>query len=396
MTQRLYYRDCYLTAFDATITDVREADGSWHTRLNRSAFYPTSGGQSHDRGLLGNETILDVFENDEGEVVHVTDKQPGRLGDTIHGEVDAAYRRVQRQKHTAQHIISNVAATDYDLVTVSVHLGDDYCAIELPAKEITDDTLRAIEDRANEIVLQNLPTTIHLVDAAEANKMPLRKPLRREGEVRILQIDDIEYSACGGTHVAATGEIGLIKLIGTEKLRGNSLIKFLPGALALDDYRTRFDVTDRLSRDLTCAVDDLPERFSKLSDQISELKRDLNAARKQLLPIRAEQMSHEIEHIGRLAFSFSRIDDDEAATLNQLAPMIADRTGGVAGLYAANRLVVATAPSSGVPAGELVRQLCAGMSLRGGGGERMGQVGGLDDADLDKTIALLKELLLRA
>ena len=228
MTERLYYKDPALLSFEGTIIEARQFNGKHLTVLDKTAFYPTSGGQPHDKGLLNSVAIFDVTESD-GNIQHISDSAVGTIGDRVKGEVDSGRRKHFRQLHTAQHILSSVFIELYDFQTVSVHLGEDYGAIELKQPSLEDDQLLKTEQLSNEYILQSLPVEIIFANEQEAQKLPLRKKPSRQGTIRIIKIGEIDYSACGGTHCHNSSEVGLIKIISVEKQRNNILINFLAG-----------------------------------------------------------------------------------------------------------------------------------------------------------------------
>jgi len=238
MTSRLYYTDSYVTAFDALITDVSR-DGQ-RVYLDRSAFYPTSGGQPFDVGSLGGATVADVVDEAD-RVAHVlaAPLTGHGVGDAVRGEVDWRRRFDHMQQHTGQHLLSAVFDDLFGYQTVSVHFGADRSSLDLDVGTIDTGRLGMAERRANEIVWENRPVAVSFEDAATATG--LRKPPPREGRLRIVTIDALDRSACGGTHVRATGEIGAITLRGTERVRKQTRVEFLCGARVIRRARADFD-----------------------------------------------------------------------------------------------------------------------------------------------------------
>lgn len=392
MTERLYYSDCALLEFDGTIVRTGEEDGRSFVTLDRSAFYPTSGGQQFDTGRLNEIEIVDVTEDDDGEVRHYSEQPIGEIGTKVAGLIDRKRRRRHCCLHTGQHILSHVAMQLYKLKTVSVHLGDDYGAVELEGKFPSPEELTSIESRANEIVRDAQPVKIIFAEGEALAALPLRKPPKRTGKIRIINIGDLEYSACGGTHCANTSEIGVLKIIGVEKLRGHVLIKFLVGSLAFDDYSARFEVTSELARKFTCHYNDLPERIESLTSQQKELKQELVALYKELLPIRAAELAKPIlAEGGRFLSATSDLPD--ARLTSQLAQLIAEKITGVVMLSQENRLVLAAADESPVDARTVVGELTEKFGLKGGGSSLLAQIGGADPAKMSEYVTFVKGLL---
>ena len=223
MTIRLYYADTYLRAFDATI--VERADDGKRVYLDRSAFYPTSGGQPNDLGTLGGVRVVDVLDED-ARVAHVL-AAPYTGPDTVHGEIDWARRWDFAQQHTGQHLLSGTFSTLFDWPTVSVHFGDMLSTLELNTAAVSPKQLRRAEEQANALVAENRAVIVTFEDAAEVAAR-LRRPSTRAGTLRIVTIEGHDTSACGGTHVRATGDIGLFKLVSEEGIAAGTRWEDVP------------------------------------------------------------------------------------------------------------------------------------------------------------------------
>lgn len=384
MTERLYYNEMGLLEFDARIRAVDERDGRFLTVLDRSAFYPTSGGQLHDTGTLNDVRIIDVIEDEQGEVFHISETPVGSIGSEVQGNIDHLRRRINRCNHTAQHILSSVLMSLFKLPTVSVHLGLDYGAVELEGGPLTDDMLRSIEEKANDIVLDNLPVHIMMVHEKDIEQVPLRRPPKKSGVLRVIRIGELDYSACGGTHCSSTGEVGPIKMTGQEKLRGHPLVKFLAGPLALADYQTRFTVTDQLSRAMTCHVGDLPARFEKLSAELSLLKQDLAAAQRALIPVKLNELASKRSEVNGRLVVVSVVTDIDPGNLGKLASEVAARIDGLVLLQQGQRLVLAVSENAQLHAGKLAKALAETSTVKGGGNQSLAQMGGAVDGKLNE------------
>ena len=223
MTERLYYHDSYLRDFTAHVVAV-SSDGAT-AYLDRTAFYPTSGGQPFDTGFIAGIAVLDVA--DEGERIAHRLAAPLSARD-VDCSIDWKRRFDHMQQHTGQHLVSAVFEELLGLRTVSFHLGQEISTIDLEAASIESRGVRHVESRANQIVCENRPVIVQFEEAAEARG--LRKPSEREGTLRIVSIEGLDRSACGGTHVHATGEIGAILIRKLEKVRQTMRVEFLCGA----------------------------------------------------------------------------------------------------------------------------------------------------------------------
>ena len=244
MTDRLYYHDSFLYDFDAEVREVLDSPRP-ALILDRSAFYPTSGGQIFDTGWLTTDAsqklkVTEVADTEDGKVVHYIeaekDAKPSGLqpGTRVRGQIDAARRRDHMQQHSGQHVLSAAFIRLYNLPTVSFHMADDCCSIDLDAPTLTKEQIESAERLANDIILENRAVDIRFVTREEAGKLGLRKlPPTERDELRIIDIRDWDVSACGGTHVAHTGQIAGILLRKTEKVRQGWRIEFVAGQRAV-------------------------------------------------------------------------------------------------------------------------------------------------------------------
>ena len=291
MTERLYYTDAETLEFDARVTESENTGGQPSVVLDRTAFYPTSGGQPFDTGTLGEARVLDVI--DEGErIVHVL-SMPLEPGTRVHGVIDAARRRDHMQQHTGQHILSAAFDRVFASKTVSFHLGAEACTIDL-AKPVTPDDVERAVDEANRVVWEDRPVVVRFASADEARAAGLRKESQREGELRLVEVTGFDLSACGGTHVARTGAIGIIAVTGTEKVKGGLRVSFVCGRRALDQLRLLRDAVSGSLRALSVLPAELP-------DAIRRLQADGKALRKRVGELQVALAGQEAERLLALA-----------------------------------------------------------------------------------------------
>ena len=216
MTERLYYNDPSSREFDATVVRAERSGDRLAIWLDRSAFYPTTGGQPFDTGRLGALRVVDVAEDEDGDVMHLAEGiDPPAAGAAVHGVVDWPRRLDHMQQHSGQHVLSAALVRVCKAKTVSFHLGSEVSTIDLE-RVVTPQELAAAEDAANQVVWDDRPVSISYRDAEAAADLPLRKPSLRSGTLRLIDIENWDLSACGGTHVARTGEIGRIECIKIE------------------------------------------------------------------------------------------------------------------------------------------------------------------------------------
>ncbi len=393
MTERLYYHDSSLLEFEARIVENGRQDRNYYTVLDRSAFYPTSGGQPFDTGQIDDTRVIDVIVGPNNEVRHISEQRIGEIGDTVRGRVDFERRQIHRQKHSAQHILSQAFMQVCEAATVSVHLGEEYAAVELEADEISKQQLAEAEQLVNHVVQKNDPIETLFVEPDEVHNIPLRRAPKQSGTLRIIKTGDFDYSACGGTHCHATGEIGLIKIIGVERLRGHTLVKFLAGLQALQDYRQRFNITAALTAQLSCHMMQLEDNVNKLVDENKEFQRQVTQLQKDLLPTQAVSLSDRSFSCGDYVVVCERSDEFSPKLINKLASKVAERIGGCALISSDNRIVVAVDEKSGLSAADIVRAFIARTDLKGGGSATLAQVGGVDPSRLGEYREVFESII---
>jgi alanyl-tRNA synthetase len=269
-TRRLYYDDAYLTDFDAEVVARAEHEGLPAVVLDRTAFYPESGGQPWDRGTLGGVKVAQVLDLD-GSILHVLEKEIA--AGAVRGRVDWATRFDHMQQHTGQHVLSQAFWELLKGETLSFHMGLEVSTLEIGLRAISDAEWDKVEDRANAVVGEDREVKTYFVPEEKIGGVPLRRPPKKQGLLRVVEVDGFDYSACGGTHVRRTGEIGTIKLTGAEKIRGNLRFEFLCGGRALRDYRTKDRTVRKLATAFSCAPAGVEAQVEKLGTELKALKK---------------------------------------------------------------------------------------------------------------------------
>lgn len=298
MTRR-YYADAYTLTFDALVIEV-SSDRTTHLAvLEDTYFYPTSGGQPHDTGTLGVANVIDVTIRElDGAVIHVLDA-PISEG-PVTGVIDGLRRFDHMQQHTGQHILSQACLHVANAATIGFHLGVETVSIDLDAPAISDTRVAETAELANEIVTGNVDVRTWFPSPAELEALALRKMPDVEGPVRVVAIGDFDYSACGGTHVARTGEIGLLSVLRTERMKRGTRIEFLCGHRARSDYARKHATVRELSAALTCAPGEIVDAVARLSGAVAESRRALAAYRERDLDEEAQALLAGAERIGAL------------------------------------------------------------------------------------------------
>jgi len=401
LTERLYYNDPYLRHFDATVASVEQRDGSPATAvvvLDQTAFYPTTGGQPFDTGTLGGFRVIDVVDQDDGTIAHILNADSGlrpstgsgrpelvegRIADLqpgarVEGEIDWGRRFDHMQQHTGQHVLSAAFDRLFKVATVSFHLGAEASTIDL-ARTVSAAEVAAAEDAANRVVWEDRPVHIKYATADETAALKLRKPSAREGTLRLIDVEGFDLSACGGTHVARTGAIGVIAVAGSEKFKGGSRVEFLCGGRALARFRSLRDTVAAGVRLLSVTPVELAPTIERLQADAKDHKRAMTALQADLARYRADELAAEAEPIGAIRLVAAAIDGDASAA-KTLASKIAERPSHIAVFATTSRpslVAVARAVDLSIDAQRLLASLIARFGGRGGGRSELAQ-GGLN------------------
>jgi len=369
MTERLYYADSYLRSFRAQVVEV--AGDGLTVYLDRTAFYPASGGQPCDTGSIAGRAVLDVV--DEGERIAHRLSAPLDAG-VADCAIDWERRFDHMQQHSGQHLLSAVFAGAFALRTASFHLGADSATIDLEGGPVDPPSVREAERRANAVVFENRPLAVEFEDAAAASG--LRKPSEREGTLRIVSIAGLDRSACGGTHVRSTGEIGPILIRKIEKVRETTRVEFVCGGRAIRRARADFEALSAAAQLFSVSLDDLPA----IAAAHLETARAADKARRKLeLELATFQ--------GRELYAATAPDADglrhhtrrlERGGLDELRALAQSFTGQpksvfVAALDDPPSVLLAASADSGIDAGKLLKAALAQTGGRGGGSSRIAQ-----------------------
>src|SRR5437764_8606996 len=273
-TERLYYEDSRLLEFDARVTDLSERDdGAIAVMLDRTAFYPTGGGQPNDTGTLGEARVVDCIDLEDAGVLHIIQGPTPEVGAVVHGRIDSRRRLDHMQQHTGQHILSASFVKLFDAPTRSFRMLEHECEIDVALDDTTDEKIEQAVDLANQTIWQNRSITIRNVTAEEASALPLRKEPAREGELRVIEIDDFDLTPCGGTHAQSTGEVGIIAVRGWERAKGLTRIQFMAGLRVLNDYRKANRTAAEVATAFSTARDDAPALVARLIEENTKLVR---------------------------------------------------------------------------------------------------------------------------
>lgn len=395
MTDRLYYNDPYSREFDATVTRVATRGDQQAVWLDRTSFYPTTGGQPFDTGTLNESGVDEVIEDEAGDIVHLIAARQALLreGERVRGVIDWMRRFDHMQQHTGQHVLSAAFDRLFQARTMSFHLGSGASTIDL-AREMTPVEIAAAEEAANRIVWEDRAVVIRYATAEEAARMPLRKEPVREGTLRLIEVEGFDLSACGGTHVARTGAIGVIAVSAWERFKGGQRLEFVCGGRALSRFRGLRDAVTASLRLLSVLPDELPDAVARLQAELKEQKRTSMALEVDLARYRADELCRDAEPhaLGRLVL---RVVDADATGLKTLATAVASRPGMIVVLVTPSRpalMVAARSADLGISCRDLVTKLMSRCGGRGGGKPDLAQAGGID-ANGETLLVVVREVL---
>jgi alanyl-tRNA synthetase len=393
-SERLYYTDSYLVEFDAVVREVHAREDRWKVILDRTAFYPASGGQPFDTGTLDEAHVLEVFDLDDGTIAHLVDREL-EVNSRVRGHVDWSRRFDHMQQHSGQHLLSAAFEREAGAKTVSFHLGAATSTIDLD-RELSADQVADVEEAVNRVLWEDREVFVKFVSAQEAATLPLRKDPAREGDLRIVDIDEYDLSACGGTHVSRTGAIGVVAIAGVERFKGGVRVEFVCGGRALVAYRSLKHAVSGSVRLLSVLPDDLPAAIEKLQAAGRSQQKIQEGLFERLAAHEAAALAASAERIGAVDAVIAAVSGWDANGLKKLAASITAKPGTVAVLLAIESpmlVVVCRSQALALDAGAVLRSLIAQFGGRGGGKGAMAQGGGLagdPDAILDVARAEIR------
>jgi alanyl-tRNA synthetase len=380
-TQRLYYLDSFLYDFDAHVVEDVERQGRPAIVLDRTAFYPTSGGQVHDTGVLladGKQiSVTEVADEEDGRILHFA-SAPLPSGTQVQGRVDAARRRDHVQQHTGQHVLSAAFIQLFNMPTVSFHMGEESCTIDLETSGLSTVHAQKAELLANEVIEEDRPVSIRFVPLEEARQLGLRKlPPKQTGDLRLIDIANFDLTACGGTHVRATGQIGSILLRKIEKMKEGMRVEFVCGLRAVNaarrDYTTLVEAAARYSSH----IHDVPEQVRKSLAESKAAGKAQHKLLEELAQLYAERLLAQTAGSPQVVTQF--FPDRDALFIKLLAQKLTAGHSGVVALLASgagqSTLVFAQTPGQKSNMGQLMKDAMAQLGGRGGGATDMAQGG---------------------
>src|SRR5690242_11589838 len=322
-TEKLYFTDSDLLEFPATVVAVETTAQAPRVILDRTAFYPTGGGQPFDTGLLDGVRVVDVIEDEAGVIHHVVDDASAfAAGQAVEGRVDRARRLDHLQQHSGQHILSRAFIETCGAETRSMHLGALTSTIDIELQSPTDDHMRAAEEVANAVIFENRPMNVHLVSEEEAARLPLRKEAAVEGIIRVIEVSGFDWSPCGGTHAKRTGQIGLIAIKGYERAKRMTRVEFVCGHRALDEYRAMSKTALAVAQLFSAERDATPELVARALQEIRSLKKRIRELLEVALAVEATEMLAAASDAGNFKLVRAAFDGRDLEEVRLLASKI--------------------------------------------------------------------------
>jgi len=399
VTERLYYHDSFLHEFDAQVEEVVSADSRQAIVLDRTTFYPTSGGQVFDTGWIlsgaNKLRVTEVVEKDDGTILHVFEAPPQlEKGSRVHGQIDIDRRRDHMQQHSGQHVLSAALIQLFNMPTVSFHMGDESCSIDLDTKNLTSNQVEQAETLANEVVMQTRTVAIRFVTQQEAQGLGLRKlpPVERD-KLRLIDISDFDLTACGGTHVASTGQIGCILLRKTEKVRQGWRVEFVCGKRAVVTARRDYATLVESAGLFSSHIWEVPQQVRKAQEEVRALRKSREQVLEELAEAQAAKLLAETLEAGGRKIVARVFADRDVAFIKLLAQKLTRQSAPAIALLGTSlgQATLVFAQSAGQPfdMGALMKEALAGLGGRGGGSKDMAQGGPVRAEGLDAALQAL-------
>src|SRR5882724_11094599 len=398
-TERLYYSDSHLIEFEARVIDKTERVSGWTAvTLDRTAFYPTGGGQPSDTGTLDGNHVLECIDDEETGILHVIQGRPPEVGATVKGRIDWARRLDHIQQHTGQHILSQALVTLFNAPTRGFRVLHESCEVDVELINPTNERIERAVVLANNVIWEDREITIRNVTADEAARLPLRKDSSRDGELRLIEIEGFDLTPCGGTHAYRTGEVGMVAVRSWERAKGLTRIEFVAGVRALADYRRANKSAGAIAGLFSASRDEAPSLAARMIEESKGLQRRVRALEQVAARVEADDLIEKAEVLADSTRLVSQIfEDRDADSLKKLALALISRPYTIALLGSRDRdtalLVFARSVDATGDMNALMREACARLDGHGGGKADMAQGGGKNVNKLSEVFELAKRRL---
>lgn len=395
MTHKIYLENPYLREIDSRIIDKIYKDGKYYIKLNRTIFYPhLSGGQPGDKGTINGVQVLEVYE-EESDIIHVV--KENIHSDKVILNIDWENRLDNMQQHTGQHLLSAAFYKLYNGETVGFHIGQDYVYIDVTLPELLEDEAEKIEIYANRIISSNFEIKSYYIEKNDISKIPVRKQPTVNSNIRIVEIDNIDFSPCAGTHLRSTGEIGLVKIRKWEKYKGNVRIEFVCGNRALFDYRWKNKAIRDIGLLLSSKDTDVFHKVQLLFHQKEELEKKNKDLKEELLKYKGEELLMNSVKINGTSFVAKIFDDIDLKEINAISNYLVNSKSNLVQIYGSSyenkgQFLVSITKDLKINLKEVFKEVSNEFEIKGGGSPHIIQ-GGCSLKDLDKLLNRFLEIM---
>lgn len=390
MKNLFYYEDAMMKEFTAQVVKTGKDEKGNFIVLDNTAFYPTGGGQPHDTGWINELEIIDVEKIDE-EIRHYTAADVSNISGEISGKLHWSRRFDHMQQHTGQHILTAAFVELYDMATVSFHLGTELVTIDLSVGEVSEDQLAAVEKRANDIILENRPIETKWVTKEELAQYKLRKDVKVDEDIRLVIIPDYDYNGCGGTHPSSTGQVGLLKILATEKMKKQIRVHFVCGNRVLQQLAMRKQVLSDVARQLSAPEEEAADALRKFAKTAKQTEKNLTEAQDALLEFEAKELANE-------TVAAATFENRSIQSLQKLARFITQQNDEAIALLVANnedklQFVAARGSEQTKSMKDISAAALPLINGKGGGNDALVQGGGEKNVSAEALIEAMKEAI---
>ncbi|MBE3126792.1 MAG: hypothetical protein IMZ56_00720 [Candidatus Atribacteria bacterium] len=382
MTKRLYYQDSYLKEFKAKVLKKIKIDNQPAVILDETAFYPTSGGQPYDKGVIQDVPVVEVVEEGD-EIIHILKEElKEKIISEVVGKIDWERRFDHMQQHLGQHILSGALMELWSVETVSFHLGEEVCTLDIAKEKLSEEEAKKAEECANEIIFDNRPVKCYFVEGEEELKrLNLRKVPEKTGKIRIIEVEDFDLSACGGTHCMATGEVGMIKITKWEKRGEKIRLEFICGRRAWKDYFWKNEAIKNISNKLTIKDSELGEAIDRMLEDRKEIGKELKEFKEKLQEYEAKRLIDESSlRDSRIKIINKVFEEDNFQEVKELVQKIINLDESVIVLFGVKsggaKILFACSRALKYDMNRLIREAGKFIEGRGGGAPNFAQAGG--------------------
>lgn len=386
MTEKLFYKDPYICEADCEIEKVLEKGDKFEIVLKSTPFYPEGGGQPNDIGTIDDIIVSYVYE-DKDVIYHVVDRKPE--GKLVKCKVDYERRVDHIQQHSGEHLLSAAFFKLFKVANAGFHLGEDYVTVDMELKDATEEMIKSVEKEVNLYVFKNEPIKTYFLSKDEAQKLPLRKEIKAEGNIRMVQMgENTDYSACCGTHANRTGEIGVVKIIKYEKYKGMTRVYFKCGGRALRDYQVKHDYIVDLTRTLSADPSEINNKIKNQKEEIIELKKKIGSLYSSIALVKVR----ELEENAYDKFILAQYEDEDFELLEKIYDVLKEKDFVlILSSLRDKKLILAQNGTFDFECGKIFKETLKDFRGKGGGNAKRAQASFEDENSLNKYIEYLKE-----